>query len=135
MKKLLEKELLEVIKSIKCTAKSGIDFVKKQAPDVVNQILKYEAVTKGICFALWIIAALMLIVFDVVSLLKAVPFFIENTNDKYCISYLFLISGVNFCSVGMLSGTMSSFQGFLKVIIAPKVFLIEYVQKMIDRRY
>jgi hypothetical protein len=132
MNKILQKELLSVIKSIKSTAKVGIDFVKEQAPDIVNQILKYEAVTKGICFVMWVIAATMLVLFDIFVLIKAIPFFIEGTSEKYILSYFTLLGAVNFFGLGALSSTMSSFQGFLKVLVAPKVFLLEYIKNIID---
>lgn len=133
MKKILEKELLAVIKSIKGTAKAGIDFVKQQAPDVVNQILKYEAVTKGICFALWIISLLLLVIVDIVIVIKAIPVLIVGTNEIACILYILGTAFLNLFAIAGLSSTMQSFDGLLKVIIAPKVFLIEYIQDLIER--
>lgn len=131
MNKILERELLLVIKSIKNTATVGIDFVKTQAPDVVKQILRYEAVSKGICFFIWIISLIILIMMNVFLIIKLIPHAILD--DNKAIGYASLLIATNFIGIGGLSSTIKSFQGFLKVLVAPKVFLIEYIQELMGR--
>ena len=126
----LDKVLVDTIQKVtdvagQVTSKT-IDFASEQIPDVVHQLLMYnlvkELVWVGISFG--VIAGVVKGWFVLRKAVGASDFFDEESLIAYSIMGFFV-------SVGFFISGMCSIMAALKIYVAPKLYLIEYVAHLI----
>ena len=115
----LAKELVSVVKDTADSAKDVKDFVLSQAPDVVQQLLRWELMYSLINFTI----ILILIAFCI-YLCRWVNLNMEKNSD-YMAKKTLLNGGFFILIIFMLS-ILSENLNWLQILIAPKVYLIEY---------
>lgn len=118
----MNEELLNrALEAIFETVASGQEFVLEHAPDVIHQLLLYTTVTSG----LLALAGVTIPTIWGFLLRKA----FEDGWDEGTKIFLLILGSV-FSVVSLLAGVINLFT-FLKVTLAPKLFLLEYAADLI----
>jgi hypothetical protein len=121
MNEQTEKAMIELINS----ATSAKNFLLAELPEVVNQLLVWK---------FWVSLVLLI---SGILLLAAIFFAIYKTwkyrqaivNNDYGIFILFIVSF--FCVSGFPASLLMIFNGdWLQILLAPKLYLIEYVASL-----
>lgn len=133
----MKETLNEILQRMLSTVDAGVAFLSAEIPDVIQQLLVWKAVSSGLFFLFWL--------FVNIFLLKSLTVH-WNARDKETLSKrymkrnweedsyvntfncLLLIIGVLWIisAIGVMAST-----SWLKIIIAPKVYLIEYAASLI----
>jgi hypothetical protein len=122
-----ESELLEIVKSTKTGIARGVDFAADQAPEVVGQLIAWKMTEACILAASWLIA--LAIVWGVVWRLWRMASDFTNTDRQFT-------RGLS-CGIAAAISTpiCCAFVGYsldaIKIYVAPKVYLIEYLSALI----
>jgi hypothetical protein len=122
----LNRQLIDAIELAKSTGTNAVDFVKEQAPDVVNQLILWEIWFHG----LWVVVGLILLLVGAVFSVKLWKKFsvTRYPNDGAYFGFGFVATIV---AVGGAVLLFVNTPLMLKPIVAPKVWLIEYVANLI----
>lgn len=107
------------------------DFVLEQAPDVARQLVAFQTAKAAIWAGLWTLISL-LVIYPIVRIGKSVIKEVGDpkSHDSGAILVVYLI-GIAI-SLGLPgSAALSYWEDFAKVVLAPKVFLIEYLSALI----
>lgn len=113
MKMNFEKEIKKVLKAVSNSAEQCVDILKRESPRVVKEICIWEVVS------------------------NVVPFFLCMLAMGLSGYFAFTLKGFWYF---LLAGTLFSFListfyvSWAKVWFAPRLFLIEYVKKMIPEK-
>lgn len=137
----MEEKLIEFMDKALEGVDAGVDFVNAQLPDYIEQLLMWYAVKSGIVFAIGIAGLVGLAVLWVKrSGVQAVPGEPGDTLQRYRWTMthdddgdphpLGLIFSV-FWSMIFLIIVLANLD-WLKIWIAPKVWLVEYVSRMVN---
>ena len=120
---LLNQVLAENIEKASNGVGQAIDFTMEQAPEVVSQVLMWNLAYSGIKFA-----ASMLLVIIVIFLIKLHIKAIKESKyaDEASDHPEILFWGFSFLPVSVLFN-----MEWLKIYIAPKVWLIEYAASLV----
>jgi len=129
MNEALTTELLDVVKSAKVGVVRGIEILYEQIPDLVHQVLLYGAIDAGIglvCGAilLGITTALFTLA---VKLVRREGFYFDHDG----------LAPVVLCIVAILPGvggvvtTLFNVSMLAKIYLAPKMYLLDYLQGVI----
>lgn len=120
----MDKDLLnEALKGLLETASETKDFVLSEMPDVLRQLLVYH----GWKYFLWFVICLIVVVVSSrwgKRLSKKIE---EDEEEVFILGYVvsfFLLYGF------LIAATVNFFQ-LMKVILAPKIFLIEFIVDLI----
>ena len=114
MNENLEKQLALIIeKAISVAEKTG-EFAMEQAPDLLREFILFHRIEKTIYVVLPIILTY--------AIFKLSCHIVKKTDDEEFYMY-------NALSVLLLIVTIANLSDFIKVWIAPKLFLIEYFIK------
>ncbi len=119
----LNRQLIEAIEFAKATGTNAVSFVKEQAPDVVNQLIKWE-MTKTLTYSCLFFLG---VIPSVYFLVKGIKILKKNHSDEGFCCVLFSLIALSFMSFN----SVSWFLDFLKVYIAPKIWLLEYAAKLL----
>jgi hypothetical protein len=119
--KEIVKEVL--IRALSFATKTG-EFIVEQAPDLVQQLLQFKAVTALFSCILFLIIAATGIVSLVVLVKKAI-----NGDDDGYMAVLFFY-GVFSALVGSIA-FFQSLHDLILIQVAPKIYLIEYASKLL----
>lgn len=121
MNEELQKQLANAVQKGLELAETTGEFVIDQAPDLIKQLIMYNAIESALL-------ALSGIIFFIVgykfvdSMVKKTSIFDDDEFDPFLL----------FHSIPILIGSLlffDNFGTFLKCVIAPKIFLIEYFIK------
>lgn len=115
MKEQLQSKLVEVLTGLQTAVGKASDFAIDQLPDVAMQYIKFATVMHGAIFSIFAIATVLLV---------AVAIKAKNNFDDICV-------GFAFASVITLIISCYNLYYLLLVTIAPKVFLIQEISRMI----
>lgn len=121
----LDNQLAEAVKAAVTAGKGVAQFVGEQAPDVVNQYLAWEFasnLSSGIIFTLiWVASA--------IGITKALKFLNadKNSDQEGLVGTFFFLCCLTF---GCFLFSINQFYDAAKIKIAPKVLVIEYVQRL-----
>jgi len=124
MNEQLQAALLSILNSTISAATVAKDFLLAEIPEVIRQLLIWKAVESGIWFGLGVVLTAL----SVFVLTKAVKFW-KAGYEK--------MDAAMFCSVAtVLSGGCGICFTFtnltwLKILIAPKLYLIEYAASLV----
>lgn len=124
MKEELAKELLDVVRGTKESVIKGMQLASEQFPDLVEEILRFKLATA----ALEIIVALIFILGSVWTIIKAMKAH-KKDEDADLPKIITLVAGVfGFITFAfLLEGVWNT----LKITLAPKIFLIEYLSSLL----
>lgn len=136
MNEQLQQAVATLIEKAIQALESGADFLEAEIPDVIHQLLLWEAVKSFIQFFI----AIALIVCSFYCLYLQYKYWTERVPMKYDSSRmemrierdsgpLFLFNSFFFFPILMGFGMMDF--KWLQIWIAPKIFLIEYAAKLV----
>ena len=128
----LEQALIKSIDGIQKTGTELVEALYQQAPEVVEQLLLWHGVESLITF---IIAFVVMVGVPLAYYKAAKSFFIKQEVQKWRDQFPFwLISGVSGAAVSIFTiafttNTMNI--KWLKIWLAPKVYLLEYLADLV----
>ena len=132
MKEQLQSGLVQALTTLITELKGGVDFAKEHLPDVVQQLILYKTVTLGIALLACAAVAVLLAVASQAAwrLMKCIP---ESDRDRHferssAEGRMFAAGGA---AVGLCLIAAPLALDFLKVVLAPKVYLLEYAASML----
>jgi len=121
----IETETENALKAILETAVQTKDFVLEQAPDVIHQLLMYTVAQ----------SILTMVLFLLVSFISYKAVFKWSCQELACDEWkagklsCFVVGGV--CSAFFFMKSVLSILILTKVLIAPKLFILEYAAKLV----
>ena len=121
MKEDLQQKSIDLLKWLEQTIKTTTDFGAEQIPLLIQELLKYNYYMSLIFFILSCIA-LVVSLYVTYKFIKKV---IESDPDLF-IFFPFLIIPI----MGACAGIFNNFD-WLMIQLAPRVYLLEYVEEMI----
>jgi hypothetical protein len=128
MNETLQNQIASLLKDAQQAGKDAASFIQEQAPDLVQQLLRWKLVEGIAAFVVGVLCVLA-----TYFLVKKTFSYIEKDEAYYS------TRDVVWVPVGLGGGTLGIFglcaahQGVwqvLQVTFAPKIFLIEYVAKL-----
>jgi hypothetical protein len=125
----LEQALAEILTKSMQGIEKGVDFLSAQLPDVIEQLLlwkMWESIIGNL--TLWIFAFFVPLILLLSNVSKALSTLSEERFDKHVL--FSLISGI-WILFGSLVLTKNSDLEWLQILIAPKIYLIEYAAQLI----
>lgn len=127
MKETLEKSLTEIINLTKQGLVKTVEIIQIEFPEIVSQLISLKLVNYilGILFGIVILS----ILFKLHIFYKKNNWYKDNDSDLKieCIVATWLIGSV----VG-LCFTITNILRIIKITIAPKIFLLEYIKSLIN---
>ena len=121
--KLVNDALSSVIETVRATG----NFVIEQAPDVIRQLILYNTIN----LAMWVVLGLVVLLATYVVVKKFLK--LEKTLNKYD-SGGALAAAVLSGAIGSVTGIgliMSNISDLIKIIVAPKIWLLEYAASLV----
>ena len=129
MNKEILAQILPLVEKTKEGILKGIEVLQIQMPDLVSQLIAWEIAIRlsGMIFGI----LLFFSTWGIYKLSKKVYAWADGSNDIEALTMI-LGAGVGICTsiIGIVI-LFSSFCGLLKVTVAPKIFLIEYVTNLL----
>lgn len=123
----MNKELLDQLLPIAEKAKEGVfgavEFLEQQAPEVINELLWWKGITS---FLWWAAAVVFIVVYAVCA--KRLWEWIDKQNDTDATMVGLILSAVT-----LIPAAISLFvnTAWLQILIAPRLYIIEYVGKLL----
>jgi hypothetical protein len=121
MKEEIMKQLTPILENTKDSILKAADILKEQVPQVVNEIYCWEFVVSLIGF----IIGIVLLIVTYLGIRAAIRYYKTNNECVGPEAMLFcfpIIIGIIFICDGI---------SWIKILVAPKLFLIEYVSDLI----
>lgn len=115
-----KKQLNQILQELLGLLKDTKNFTMREAPDVAKQIIRYE-IAKTVFLMISIAAAYL----PGSWILNAVQF-IADKDGRLFASILAIV-----LLIGITAGLVALTMELLKLLLAPKVFLLEYVHKLL----
>jgi hypothetical protein len=112
----------------------SIDFVGEQAPDVIKQFLLWRFFRAGTWCAIWLAVAsvLFLLSFKLMKFQKKVAADGRKNSDDHAVSCVFKWILMLVACGFIIGGVGSNSFEMVKIKVAPKVYIIEYVVGLIQ---
>lgn len=127
-----EEQMQMAVANIINKAASGIDgataFIIEETPEVVQQMLTWYTVKSTILF---VIGSLMIILIVPIWKKVVIPFANKMDDGRGGFGLSMMGSGLLMLIYFTISASLINFQ-WLQIMIAPKVWLIEYASKLIS---
>ena len=125
----LQEALLNILNNVTQSVENGVSFLSEQLPDVIHQLLLWKAVESGIHFVILLALCIGLGIAACKFLKAGREYKPKNGYDDGATGFFFLF-GVTFV-LGVVSFVFASNQlEWLKILIAPKMYLIEYAAQL-----
>jgi hypothetical protein len=122
----LQAALAEIVKRTLTGVDASVSFLSDQLPEVIQQVLMWQIVSKGILTLVFI----GLTVLFFLGARYGAQEYQKIPSDGGC----FAIYLISFCGIPIVSiFGMFCFMSMLKALIAPKLFLIEYITQQLAR--
>ncbi len=123
-------ELLDIVQSVKGGIIKGTEFAQGQAPELIEQLLRYELISATVLAIMFLIIFLSFSIIPTVLIERG----IKKTKEagRYCDGgargFYILTAMISFFTfIAMICYIMD----ILKIWIAPKIYLIEYLSGLI----
>lgn len=132
MNEQLQTALAELIGAATTVGRGSVDFLRAELPDVIRQLLVWKAVSSAL--GLVLVLAMAIVAFFLFRrgfrVLETIPVKRESyESDPRFWTRLWLIVGSVVCGFTLAVGVLSSFE-WLQILIAPKLYLIEYAARL-----
>ncbi len=114
----LQQALSQVINKTVEGAQAGLHFLQEQLPDVIHQLLMWNAVKDGVLCVVWLISAGLLCWLTARCIKAGIR---DDEEIMYMVSIIPGIVAGTLAVIGFAYGLE-----FLEIVVAPKIFLIEY---------
>lgn len=116
----------EAIDGVKGVTGKAIDFASAQIPDVIHQLLLWKMAEASVylvasCIAIWLFFVLRKRVIEYVK---------ASFDEAMGLAFYYVIGGLALILVPVLH-IVANLLVILKITLAPKLYLIEYVAKLI----
>ena len=118
----MNEEIKAVMVELLSYLKTAADFAAEQAPLVLQEILNWGIASN----LLWIIIGILFIALIVIGNVKLTR---KYPNDDF--APLYVISGLG--GFFILIGVLMSMFDVVQIIVAPRVYLIEYVGRLVGQ--
>ena len=129
MNEQLQTALADLIAVATRGANESVDFLRAELPDVVQQLLMWKAVSSAL--GLGFVVALAIVAFVLFRrgfrMLETIP--AEYDDSPRFWTRTWLIVGSVICGLILAVRLLNSF-AWLKILIAPKLYLIEYAARL-----
>lgn len=125
LQNLLLQNLNELIKSTKGRAGNLIDTLYAQCPDLINQIINY-GIASNLFYTLCGIINIVLFIICLINYIKELE---KMANDNI---YAPLIGIWGVCNIIVVIITITNITNAIQAIIAPKLYLIEYIKNLLN---
>lgn len=125
----LSQRLESILSFLETSVKQGADFAVDQAPDVVNQLLAWRFSESLAMFLIGIVLAVTLVAVTVWIWRK---FLKEEYIDVDDILFVVLLTAIVWLVMALPISFLISLD-WLKIMIAPKLYLIEYAASFISK--
>lgn len=121
----LQKALAAILAKATQGVETGAAFLQAELPEVVRQLLMWEAISSAIsfCFGVAMIVAAVLILKRLIRVMKSNP---RTDWDDYP---GYIIPSILLSAFGLMWAACSL--TWLKILVAPKLFLIEYAAHLV----
>lgn len=117
----LQKALAEILNKTTQGVEAGVGFLQRELPDVIQQLLIWHGVRSGVIFGVLVLG----LIISIWLLVKGVMWSNDNDWDAGPLGVLPLIPA------GMcLAGALANLE-WLQILLAPKIFLIEYAASLV----
>ena len=121
MNEVLEKELVRLIKSVEKPMSQGLDFAVEQAPEVIQQLLTWNFIESLAAFCLLSVLSVACLI----GFIYHMRYLIKTGGEE-----IFVVLWM-FPAVLLPAGLWQNL-AWLKIWIAPKLYLLEYAAKLLD---
>lgn len=107
---------------------SSVDFVKEQAPDVVRQLLEYEAFSYQLWVIVFIVLTAMFLIFSLYLFVRGASQAAGEWDEK---SGEWIGWSVTFAVIAIIPAVccVRAYLNLKQIEMAPKVYLIDYIKK------
>lgn len=133
MEKQLEQAVSSLITTALNTFEEGAGFLSEQLPDVIQQLLIWKAIESFIytCLSIFLFG---FYIYAVKRGLKAVQKGVENSPyDEETMYFLFCVAVVVLGLITLLTSFKCFSMTWLQILVAPKIFLIEYAATLLSK--
>lgn len=118
----LQKALAQILNKTVSAAEAGVAFLQKELPEVIQQLLVWKAVESAIYF----LTALVVLWFCLYAIRKMWAY--SKTDSGRGSEALMFFPGV---ATGLSVLAMIQHIDWLKILIAPKLYLIEFAASLV----
>ena len=126
----LQEALLNILNNVTQSVENGVSFLSEQLPDVIHQLLLWKAVESGIHFVILLALCIGLGIAACKFLKAGREYKPKNACDDKAIGY-FLLFGITLFIACVAFVFASNQLEWLKILIAPKMYLIEYAAQLV----
>ena len=126
----LQEALLNILNNVTHSVENGVSFLSEQLPDVIHQLLLWKAVESGIHFGVLMALCIGLGIAAYKFLKAGKEYKPKNSYDDDAFGY-FILFGVSLFLAGVSFVFASNQLEWLKILIAPKMYLIEYAAQLV----
>lgn len=123
----LQKKLVELLNHAERAGHEAFIFGKEQVPDVIQQLLRWKMAEACV----WVVVGLAIFDPAFVLLFKGAKESAKDIGDQ---NHAIAVGGTIFGAVGVILGLsifLLDLLILLKIYIAPKVYLLEYLREML----
>lgn len=124
----LESVLVESINKFNGAIDKGVDFALEQSPDVIQQLLVWNATLSAISMLAFVLLAIAWIVAEIKLFNKLKKE--EQLDDIDAIFFVYIAGGLARIIPTLAISHLFSLT-WLKILIAPKLYLLEYAATLI----
>lgn len=128
---LLVKEILESFQSVKKTGAEMVDALYEQAPEVINQLLLWHAIESLVMCVIGLTAlSVPFLMYKVVrKLYNRIE--VNKLHDPFNFWFPVCVLGIPVVICALLFSINMLNLTWLKIYIAPKVYMIEYLSQIV----
>lgn len=124
----LQKALAAILTKTTQAAEAGVSFLSQQLPEVIQQLLIWKAVESGIVFVVLLVVAIVTAKLSMDKVKEGRAYKPKSHYDDASHIYAFaFLWGSIAVGAGLL---LTSALAWLQILVAPKVYLIEYAASL-----
>jgi len=140
MNEQLQQALVKVITQATDSIEAGVSFLTGQIPDVISQLLQWKLLSASLTVALSLAVIVITFLFVKVMMKKPEPgeenffwdYYGAPGSGRHDMTFpSFLISIIGPCVILIATAVLiSNLYGILQIVVAPKIYLIEYASHL-----
>lgn len=122
----LKEVLVDLIQKSETAVQQGVTWLSGQIPDVIHQLLMWKLAEQGLTI-FFCLFPICLFIWSTFSYYKATP----KVQYKYEGTFLAVIILSGCISILALGQLIFSIMNIVQILIAPKIYLLEYATRII----
>lgn len=127
----LENALISSIEGIKKTGTELVDALYQQAPEVINQLLLWHGVESFILFLVSLAMLSVPFIFYKLAVAAYAKFNVAKMSDEFPYWMVTIVSGIVSITASTAMAINLMNLKWLKIWLAPKVYLLEYLATLV----